>query len=312
MSGRVILLTGGTSGLGLETARRLAAEPGTRLLIGVRRPDGAQALRQAVPADRLHILQLDLASLHSVRAFCRAVRDTLGPRSIDAMAFNGGIQVTSGKAMTEDGIEMDFQVNYLSHWLIHNLLKARLAPGAPVVMTTRGTHDPNDRIARLFGFRGGFFPSADAVAAGEVAPGATEAQHCLDRYATAKMCQVMFALGQARRDTSARFLAFDPGLMPGTGLARDRGAVERFGWSHVMPLLRFVMSGVSTPEKSARLYADLLLGRHDAASGQQVEFTGRITQPSTLAKDTAKQDVLQNISRALCDKAATAIIADEV
>lgn len=39
---------------------------------------------------------------------------------------------------------------------------------------------------------------------------------------------------------TVRFLAFDPGLMPGTALARDRGAAEQFAWKYLLPLLRLL------------------------------------------------------------------------
>ena len=66
------------------------------------------------------------------------------------------------------------------------------------------------------------------------------AQGDRDRYATAKMAQIGATLGMARRDTDRRWRVLDPGLMPGTGLARDRGALERFLWGNVLPLMRFV------------------------------------------------------------------------
>ena len=74
----------------------------------------------------------------------------------------------------------------------------------------------------------------------------------MDRYATSKLCNVLFTHAMAARvpAAAARFIAFDPGLMPGTGLARDRSAPERFGWSYVMPLLGRLVPGVSTCRNS--------------------------------------------------------------
>jgi hypothetical protein len=59
--------------------------------------------------------------------------------------------------------------------------------------------------------------------------------------------------------TRVRFFCFDPGLMPGTGLARSRSVVERFGWRFVMTLFGRFVSGVSSPAKSARALVDKLL-----------------------------------------------------
>ena len=57
----------------------------------------------------------------------------------------------------------------------------------------------------------------------------------------------------ARRVPASRLAAFalDPGLMPGTGLARDRGAFVRFAWHALMPLAVPLMPGASTPRRSA-------------------------------------------------------------
>lgn len=294
---RIFIMTGITSGLGRQAACNLLENKDTQIITGVRSDKGRRAL-SSLPRDRLTILDLDLASLSSVDTFCQAVRAQLGENTIAGLALNAGVQITTGLESTTDGIETTFAVNHLAHWLIHAGLRDFLAPRARVVLTCSGTHDPGDPIAKRFGFRGGVFPSAKRVAAGVLDPDATATQACLDRYATSKMCNVMQGLFWARTDGSVDTVLFDPGLMPGTGLARDRGAAERFAWRFLMPLMRVATRGVSSADRSGRMLARLLTGEQ-GQSGAYIEFTGRALTPWERATDTALQDDLDAFSETL-------------
>ena len=257
---QTILMTGATSGLGLHTAIQLGKLPDISLIVGARSPEKANNLRSAFPAKRLTILPLDLASLASVRCFAERVIKHLESRQLSAIALNAGIQITTSLRTSEDGYELTFASNHLGHFLLTFLLWPVLAEKAVVVSTASGTHDPGDSLSKQFGFRGGIFPSAEAVAYGQIDPSAKPEQQCLDRYAASKLCNLLFTYAMARRVSAnrARFLAFDPGLMPGTALARDRGSMARFAWENIMPLMRLFTPGVSSPEHSSRALSRLL------------------------------------------------------
>jgi NAD(P)-dependent dehydrogenase (short-subunit alcohol dehydrogenase family) len=287
----VILVTGATSGLGLETCRALARRADTQIITGVRQPRAIDALRAAVPANQLTVFPLDLASLQSVRTFAETVRGHLGTTTkISAIACNAGLQILSGLKHSAEGHEMTFAVNHLGHFLLVQMLMDQLAPGAPVVSTASGTHDPEDAGARRFGFRGGIFPSADAVARGELDPMASAKQLGIDRYATSKLCVILYTHEMARRVPAnvVRFIAFDPGLMPGTGLARDRSSLEQVGWSRVLPLVSRLIPGASTPVQSAAALARLLTEPSQATgTGMHFDFTLKHTASS---KDSHRLD----------------------
>jgi hypothetical protein len=102
--------------------------------------------------------------------------------------------------------------------------------------------------------------------------------------------------------TRVRFFCFDPGLMPGTGLARSRSVVERFGWRFVMPLFGRFVSGVSSPAKSARALVDKpLLSPTAYPSGSYVEFTGRLAPHSALARRGDHGQDLHDVSKRIVE-----------
>lgn len=289
MDHTTILLTGATSGLGLAAARALAAATAADLIVGARDPGRADALRAAVPAERLSVLPLDLASLSSVRGFAAAVRRRLGPDArLSAVACNAGVQLGADDRTSADGHELTFASNHLGHFLLVHELLDRLAPGAAVVSTASGTHDPDDRTARRFGYRGGIFPGAAAVARGALDPSATPAQRGRDRYATSKLCKVMFTYAMAARAPHLRFVAFDPGLMPGTGLARGLPAHMRFAWSNVLPVVARLMPGASTPARSGAVLARLLTDP-SAAGGTGLHIDHRLRRTPS-SRDSRRED----------------------
>ncbi|MEM7711055.1 MAG: SDR family NAD(P)-dependent oxidoreductase [Pseudomonadota bacterium] len=283
-----ILLTGATSGLGHAAARLLLRDPGIRLVVGARDPDDPRLAD--LPRDRVDRHALDLAQLASVHRFASAVAAPLS-----AVALNAGIQVTGGLTRTGDGYETDLTVNHLAHAALIAALAPKLDPRAVIVTTGSGTHSPDDRLARLFGFRGGR-PAPMAEMAAGVGDDGPQADR--DRYATSKLAQTAWTLGMARRDPARRWLVFDPGLMPGTALARDRGAAERFVWTVILPRLRPLIRGISSADASAHGLVHLLTDR-TVPSGSAIGHDDRPAILSAPARDPAFQDAVVTETTAL-------------
>jgi protochlorophyllide reductase len=294
--------------MGLAAARYLMADPEVRVIVGARRPEAARQVATLADPERVRILPLDLSSLESVYRFADSVAAMLGGAKLASLACNAGVQLVGARRMTSDGFEETFQANWLGHALLIDRLLPQLAPNAPVVMTASGTHDPANRTARLFGFRGGLFPDIAAVAIGELDSRASVRQLGLDRYATSKLVMILhvYALARARTSDGPRYLAFDPGLMPGTGLARDRSAFERWGWSTLLPRLAPLLSGTSTAEASAQSLARLLAANaHPSCSGAHVDYGLRITRSSEDSQRTDWQDQVASFARRIARSAMT-------
>lgn len=308
----VYVLTGATSGLGLRVARRLARRYGALVIAGVRRPESSDALKAAVPPSQLALLPLDTSSLESVDRFSDLVRRQLGGEKIKAIVCIAGTQIVGPMQLTADGVDETFATNHLGHVALVRHLMSDLAAGARVVTMGSGTHDPKDPIATRFGFRGADIPNAHSAAAGKSSRGGSVVQMGLDRYATSKLCAILYALDMSRRVVPqiARFHCFDPGLMPGTGLARNRTAVEKFAWRFILPLVGQLMRGVSSPGRSAKALVDgILLAEHPPRSGAYLEFTGRDAPHDPSAKDTELAEELFGTCEDLLDGKALTPVA---
>jgi NAD(P)-dependent dehydrogenase (short-subunit alcohol dehydrogenase family) len=140
--GRIAVVTGANGGLGLETARALAAK-GAHVVMAVRNQDKAQAavedIRATVPQASLELVALDLASQASVRA--AAERIAAAHENIDLLINNAGVMGIP-EAKTVDGFEMQFGVDHLGHWSLTALLLPALlrTPGARIVTVTSTAH----------------------------------------------------------------------------------------------------------------------------------------------------------------------------
>ncbi|WP_437747725.1 SDR family NAD(P)-dependent oxidoreductase [Sorangium sp. So ce302] len=124
MRGKVAVITGGTSGIGLATASALARQ-GARVTVLCRRTgsDGARKLAALKVLGEVNLVECDLGRLASVRAAARQVADRCGV--VHLLVNNAGVFLRE-RAESADGLEMTFQVNYLSHFLLSNLLLDRL------------------------------------------------------------------------------------------------------------------------------------------------------------------------------------------
>jgi NAD(P)-dependent dehydrogenase (short-subunit alcohol dehydrogenase family) len=135
LSGRVAIVTGGHSGLGLETTRALA-RAGARVVVGARRAADASAVLGDIPG--AEAAALDLGDQAGVRAFADEV--LAAHPSIDIVVCNAGIMACP-EARVGPGWESQFAVNHLGHYaLVNRLWPALAAAGARVVSVSSAGH----------------------------------------------------------------------------------------------------------------------------------------------------------------------------
>lgn len=213
--GRIFLVTGGTSGIGYESAKALAAA-GAEVVIAARNPERGQeaitSIRQETPQAHVSFEVLDLADLASVRALSERLDATL-PR-LDGLINNAGIMEPPERGTSADGFEMQFAVNYLGHFaLTAELLPLLQKADAPRVVT----------LSSIAADRGGAIHFSDLQFEQAYDPAAA--------YSQSKLACLMFALELQRRSDAAGWslqsIASHPGVSR-TDLLVHHGGVTGF------------------------------------------------------------------------------------
>lgn len=271
-----IVLTGVTSGFGALALKQIADTTDHALFIGARKPDSVTERY----GSRVTAVQLDLTSLESVRAFCAA----LAGEPISVLGLNAGMQ-TRSKSLTEDGFETTFQVNYLSHFLMFQELRAQLTETARIVTTGSGTHDPEENTP---------VPAPKHANVGwlahpDTAPksGALTPIQMARAYSTSKLLCILMAREIAVRHPRLEAASFDPGYLPDTNLSREYPAFLSALVKRIVPFTmkndRTGSSATTAPE-----YVRALLGTlaPDENGGYLVMRSGQAMQaaPSELAR----------------------------
>lgn len=213
--GRIVLVTGGTSGIGYESAKALAAA-GARVVIAshssLERGENVLAsIRQDAPNAQVQYEKFDLADLASVRALAERLNATL-PR-LDVLINNAGIMEPPERGVSEDGLEMQFAVNYLGHFaLTERLLPLLRKSDAPRVVT----------LSSIAARRGAAIHFEDLQFEQDYDPG--------DAYRQSKLACLMFAFELQRRSDASgwglRSIASHPGVSR-TNLQVNNGVVRR-------------------------------------------------------------------------------------
>ncbi len=197
-SGRLAVVTGANSGLGLETTKALAAS-GASVVMAVRSPDRGQAAVDEIRADTpdadIELLRLDLASLDSIRTASTELHDRHD--RIDLLINNAGVMYTP-KQQTADGFEMQFGTNHLGHFAWTGLVIDRMltVEGSRVVTVSSVGHRIRSRID---------FDDLQAE----------EGYNRVSAYGRSKLSNLLFTYELQRRlaaaDTSTVALAAHPG-----------------------------------------------------------------------------------------------------
>jgi NAD(P)-dependent dehydrogenase (short-subunit alcohol dehydrogenase family) len=123
LTGKVILITGCSSGLGVETARTLYKTGATLYLTGRDVEKAKTALSDIVDSPRVHLLKLDLTSLASVHACAKEFKSK--SKQLNILIENAGVMACP-EGRTVDGFETQFGTNYLAQFLLFYLLKPTL------------------------------------------------------------------------------------------------------------------------------------------------------------------------------------------
>jgi protochlorophyllide reductase len=256
-SGRVALITGANSGLGLETARALAAR-GATVVLACRSPQRAREARHELLASPgnsgpIDVLALDLADLDSVATAAATMADRFG--RLDLLINNAGVMGLP-RALTRDGFELQFGINHLGHFALTQALLPLLRDrdGARVVTVTSG--------AQYFG---------------RIEFDDLQGEQRYDRwraYGQSKLANVMFALELQHRleqtGSPALSLAAHPGVartnLQPASIAANGSRFEALAYRLMDPLFQSAAQG-ALPQLHAATAADVAPGGHYGPDG---------------------------------------------
>ena len=292
----IAIVTGANRGLGLACSRSILDTGSWRVVLAARDPANLAAPAGLAGNDRALPSRLDLGSLAEVRAFAERAA-AYGP--IDALICNAGIQhVAPGVARTQDGVENTFQVNFLGHFLLANLLLPHMARPARIVFVSSGTHDPRQKT----GLPAPVYVTAETLAFPPEEDG-DPLKIGLRRYTTSKLCCIygVHELHRRLREAGVDWIdvnAMDPGMMPGTDLAREYPPWMKWSWNHLLPVLRLFMHNVNSPQGSGEHLAALATAsRFGGASGRYFEGVKEIRSSELSYDDANARDLWETSCR---------------
>lgn len=277
MQGNTVVITGASSGIGLETARSLAAK-GARIVMVVRSKERGEAaianIRGTTPDARLELVLADLYSMAEVRKAGAELRSKLD--RIDVIVNNAGL-IHDSRALTVDGFERTFALNHLAAFLLTYELRELLATSAPSRIVT--VSSMGHKLARF---------EWDDLATMKEWKGETAV------YGASKLCNIWFARESARRLASKRVTS--NALHPGA-VASNFGASG--SWFYKVGT-RIARPFLKTSEEGAR--TSIYLASSPEVAGVSGEYFAScaIKTPSSRARDDASAKRLWELSEKLC------------
>jgi NAD(P)-dependent dehydrogenase (short-subunit alcohol dehydrogenase family) len=238
LSGKVIIVTGGNSGLGKESILQLSAHYPSKIYMCSRSSSKAhlaiKSIKATVPDANIIFLELDLTSLASIK---KAAETFLAENTrLDILMNNAGIMATP-PGLTKDGYEIQFGTNYLGHALFTKLL-------LPILLSTSKEPNADVRIINVSSIGVRLAPNA-GLALDQVK---TEMKgfSTWELYGQSKLANVLFTKGLAKRYEGIKSVAVHPGGVDtglGRGIKESYGTVGKVGLWATKWLMKDVSKG---------------------------------------------------------------------
>ncbi|KAJ8031748.1 Dehydrogenase/reductase SDR family member on chromosome X [Holothuria leucospilota] len=291
---RTFIVTGANTGIGYETAKKIA-KLGGRVILACRSEERAKTAIEnmkketqdeyaevkkneetegEVPELNIEFMQLDLASFESTVEFARRYRDRGLP--LHVLICNAGLYGPSTR-MTADGFELHFQVNYLSHFLLTLLLLPLLKESAP-----------NSRIINV---------SSMGHRVGELKLDNIQGQKSYSFqkfYSNSKVYQIMNMHSLARKIEAQGISIFslDPGFVD-TEIFRERSGFTGSYISFLLPIRKLLCTDTESGARTSLIAA--LDPKYDDKTALYF-INGKPANSNNLSRNTAKQEILWRYS----------------
>lgn len=203
-----VIITGANSGLGFETAKKIAKDKGYRIILACRNAEKAAAAKEKIITEmgneNVEAMILDTSLLSSVRAFAETYQTKYG--AVDVLINNAGISPMRESGTTDEGFEVVFATNYLGHFLLTHLLLPHFSDDGRIINVTSDMHNPPGGIE----WKGVEYLAHDAL---------TDRK----RYSYSKLCMIYFTLKLdeflKKQGTMVTVNSFNPGFMASTNFS---------------------------------------------------------------------------------------------
>lgn len=285
--------------MGYHAALTIARQHPDWLVVISSRSDAnnaADTINKTLKQKNTIFVPLDLSDADKVRQYAKEWASKDYP-PIQALLLNAALQFPSTSLhLSQQGIEKTFAITHAGHALLFHLLCPFLAQKARVAITSSGVHDPDLPT----GTPKPIWTSAEHLAHPPKALANVDGRQ---HYVNAKLANVLWTYALQKRldeqvpDREISVNAMDPGLMPGSGLAREYSPVMKFLWNHVLtkllPVIGLMLGGnVHTPKDSGMALARLAVG-DDVSDVKGKYYEGLKERKSSKdSYDVAKQDDL--------------------
>lgn len=298
---RTVVITGANVGIGFATAKFLAARPDWHVVLACRNEWKAKAaidaIRQAHSIARVSFAPLDLFSLASVRNLPLTLEAMEIPPVSGLVLNAGGINMKAKSLeFTEDGYERTFQLNFLGHFLLANLLIERMTPPARIVFVSSDLHDPAaTKMGKLMPPRYG--PVQD-MACGT---GTAAKLQAMARYGTAKMYAMMVAYELDRKLRSMKkpitVNSWSPGVVPTTQAGRNMNPIMKKIITS-RSFVNFMGSHLSTEEEAAQALGGLVIdAKYSNVSGRYFDGFREVPSSAESRNESKAQAVWEQSAR---------------
>ena len=282
---KTIVITGANSGLGFETAKKIAACKDNRVILACRNDaKAAQAKADIIAAtgnETVETLRLDTSLLSSVRAFTDNYIKAYG--TVDVLINNAGISPMRDSGTTEEGFEVVFATNYLGHFLLTQLLLPHMAKDGRIINVTSDMHNPPGGIE----WKGVEYPAHEAMADRR-------------RYSYSKLCAIYFTLKLdellKEHGSSVSVNSFNPGYMAATNFSGGHTDKAR-----ALVVKTTMPDRYGELETSSDALAQIAVdSRFDGVSGQYFDRSTSIKKSSELSYSKENRDELWSKSLEYC------------
>ena len=290
---KTIIITGASSGLGFETAKKIAkAYNKYRIILACRNLEKANTKKEEIEKEtgnkNIIVMIIDTSSLESVKNFVTNYKSSSYGK-IYSIVCNAGIVGRGNTQRTKDDLDIVFATNHLGHFLLVNSLLPLMEENCRIFNVSSDMHDPPKERS----------PNFHWIGAEKLAKPDEALSKSPSRYHYSKLCNLYFTYELVRKTKDKKILvnAFNPGFMAGTGLSGGKFNPQR---------VKFVKENMPNRfgdlEKSSQALFELITMENFKSNGEYFDRSTKSIKSSVLSYNENNAKELWDISESYVKK----------